>query len=83
MRIKKRLEGLERAFEILVHQTEKEQIRYTTYMEEDKKYLVLFGVGNGGITWSKHFIIEEIADDKSINPQMIDNEALFKNSIPL
>lgn len=26
MRIKKRLEGLERAFEILVHQTQKEQI---------------------------------------------------------
>lgn len=83
MRIKKRLEGLERAFEILVHQTQKEQIRYTTYMEKDKKYLVLFGVGNGGISWSKHFIVEEIVDNRSINPQMIDNEALFKNAISL
>lgn len=83
MRIKKRLEGLERALEILMNQTEREQIRYTTYIEGDKKYLVLFGVGNGGISWSKHFIVEEIIDNRSINPQTIDNEALFKNSIPL
>lgn len=82
--IKKRLSALERGFSLLAVDREREkQVRYTTYQENGKKYLALFGVGADGIAWSKHFIVESIAMDRGINADRINNEALFQESKPL
>lgn len=77
MRLKKRVEALENGFRLLANKKLSDNIQFTTYSENGKKYLALFGVANG-VSWSKHFIVEGIADDKGINAEHIRNETLFR-----
>lgn len=77
LHLKRRVENLERGFNVLANQKMGEKIQFTTYSENGKKYLVLFGV-ECGVSWSKHFIVDEIADDRGINTEHIHNETLFR-----
>lgn len=81
--LKKRINKLERGFDFLINQNENGRLRYTTYQQNGRKYLVLTKFADEGVQWSKHFIVESIAEDRGINPDAIDNEALFRNISPL
>lgn len=79
----KRVKKLEKAFALLHREMHRDEIRFVTYQKDGKKYLVLTALGEDGVKWSKHFIVESIADDRGINTDAIDNEALFKQTSPL
>lgn len=83
MKLKRKMENLERGFDFVAKQSARERVLFTTYKEGDKKYLVLMGMGNDGVAWSKHFIVEGIADERGNNPDKINNEELFKERFPL
>lgn len=82
-KLKRKLNGISQAIKLLSNRIEQERINFTTYQENGEKYLVLFGVSNTGIGWSKHFVVERIADGKGINENHIDNDSLFQNPIAL
>lgn len=81
--MEKKIKGIEKAVALLGNRVEQERIGFTTYQENGKKYLAIFGITNTGIGWSKHFVVESIADGKGINENVIDNKVLFQNPIGL
>lgn len=78
MFFKKRIEGLEKALNLVSVLARQDHITYFTYSQNGKKYLALQCITNGGVNWSKHFIVEDVAKDRGINAEIIDDEALFE-----
>lgn len=76
--LQKRVESLEKVFLALSREIKRDEIRFLTYQQDGKKYLVLTALGEYGVKWSKHFIVESIADDRGVNTDAINNEELFK-----
>ena len=84
MFLRKRVKALEMAYNILCHQRlRSEGIHFSTYTQNSERYLVIYGVGNGGITWSKHFVVKGVATDRGHNSDVIDDKDLFKEEWPL
>lgn len=84
MSLRKRVKSLEFGYNTLCHQKmQNEGVHFTTYTKDGEKYLALYGVGNGGITWSKHFAVKGVVANRGRNSDVIDDNDLFKEEWPI